>query len=490
MPDVTLITPTGDRQQAFRLCEFWMRRQTYTGSIEWIVVDDGVVPTKPSRGQTYIRREPSEEDPPHTLCANLRLALNRVSSGRVLIIEDDDYYSPEYVSTMMKWLDKADLVGEVGAKYYFVDGCRYRIFTEHEHASLCRTGFSAKVLPMMQELAKSDDWRLDLRLWRAWKGSRYLQRDVENGRAISVSMKGMPGRTGVTHKPAASWVLANDRRLDKLREWMGEDHRYYVPYLGTSRSPIRELQVYTVCVGGYDRLRSQPVQEGVSYAALTDGPLVSPWTPVAFKRTNGSSRRASRRPKILAHEFFSSDVTTLYIDANVVLVDPLGLAQVMIQPRPEAQLFLLGHNLRETVGQEAAAVVYMGLDDPKIVRRYMTRYDDLPDAAKHLAWGGCILRRPGCELFNRTWWTEYCSGSMRDQLSLSYALWNSGIIYQLSAIPYSRFSGQRCQWLTVNRHLKERMELEQPPRRGRGLQKLATGRGEIRPTTLPSRNPP
>lgn len=460
MSGVTLITPTGDRQQAFRLCEFWMRRQTYSGSAEWIVVDDGVVPTKPSRGQTYIRREPSDKDPPHTLCLNLRRVLNRVSSGRVLIIEDDDYYSPEYVSTMMRWLDKADLVGEVGAKYYFVDGCRYRVFTEHEHASLCRTGFSARVLPLVQKLVKSDDWRLDLRLWREWSGSRYLRRDVKNGRAISVSMKGMPGRAGVTHKPAASWDLSEDGKREKLREWMGEDHRYYRPYLGTSRTPLRELQVYTVCIGGYDRLQPQPRQDGVSYVALTDGDVVDPWVKSPIEATNGSPRRASRLPKIMSHEFFSPEATTLYIDANVKLSDPRGLAQAMLESRPEAQLFLLCHNLRKSVSQEAAAVVRMGLEDRRTVRQYMRRYDDLDDAAKHLAWGGCILRRPGCELFNRIWWSEYCSGPMRDQLSLSYALWNSGVTYQLSAILYSQFSGQRTRWLTVVRHLKRRMEME------------------------------
>ena len=82
MSGVTLITPTGDRPQCFRLCEHWMRRQTYDGTVQWIVVDDGHSPTRATQGQIYIRREPQEGDPPHTLCANLRLALPRVAHDR------------------------------------------------------------------------------------------------------------------------------------------------------------------------------------------------------------------------------------------------------------------------------------------------------------------------------------------------------------------------------------------------------------------------
>jgi hypothetical protein len=39
MADLTLITCTADRPEAFQLCERWMARQTYRGSIQWIVAD-------------------------------------------------------------------------------------------------------------------------------------------------------------------------------------------------------------------------------------------------------------------------------------------------------------------------------------------------------------------------------------------------------------------------------------------------------------------
>jgi hypothetical protein len=393
------------------------------------------------------------------MCANLRLAWKHVRHDRILIIEDDDYYAPNYVATMLSWLEEADLVGEVGARYYFVQRRLYRLFTEHEHASLCRSGFRRSVLPLVRKLTAGDDWRVDMQMWATWTGSRRLSPAPARGRALSVSMKGMPGRTGVTHGPSRSWAVSDDRNLEQLRDWLGPDHEVYLPYLGDQSPEVPDLQVYTVSVGGYDRLQRQPRRPGVAYAAVTDGPVIEPWSKVPFEATNGSPRRASRRPKIMAHEVFP-EATTLYIDANIRLTDPRGLAQAMIQARPDAQLYLIQHNMRSYVGQEAVAVVQMGLADADIVSTYMARYEPLGPAERRLAWGGVILRRPGCELFNQIWWEEYCSGPMRDQISLPYAIHKSGVAYCLVGLPYPLVPGQRTLWLSFQRHQKPRMQME------------------------------
>lgn len=457
MPDVTLITPTGDRQQAFRLCEFWMRRQTFSGSVEWIVVDDGVVPTKPSRGQTYIRREQSKTDPPHTLCANLRLALDRVSSGRVLVIEDDDYYAPAYVDTMMRWLDKADLVGEIGAKYYFVNTRQFRMFGEHKHVSLCRTGFTRDVLPLVKRLARNDHSSLDMRLWEAWTGTRHVYADKAGGKALSVSLKGMPGRVGRTHVPLAHWLPEDDSDLSQLTRWMGEDHRYYLPFL-SPRSTLDELIVYTCSFGGYDSLKPQPVVDGVEYVAITDEKCKpqEPWRIMQTTATNASPRRSSRYPKIMAHEFFPGR-TTLYLDANMRwLRDPREFARSLIQQQPGAQIFLGYHPDRADVQTEAEEIIRVRFDDPQVVRKHLARYDDIDVSGIGLPCGGVLLRRPGCERFNSIWWEEYQAGSMRDQMSLPYALHMSGVTYLVS--------GDQCpwesSWMVREKHRVSRLALE------------------------------
>jgi GT2 family glycosyltransferase/SAM-dependent methyltransferase len=230
--DLTLITPTGDRPEAFALCERWMAHQRFAGTIQWIVVDDGRQPTACKAGQLLLRREPVATDPPHTLAANLRTALPHVRGRRVLIIEDDDYYGPGYLATMTRWLEVADLVGEVGAKYYDLR-FGWRQFHEHTHASLCRTGFTRAVLPALAALIGQDDPSVDQRLWAAWRGTTFRSRDPGGESRLCVGIKGMPGRP----PPAVGrWPYAPDLDFVQLKQWVGEDDaKAYVPFAEAAR---------------------------------------------------------------------------------------------------------------------------------------------------------------------------------------------------------------------------------------------------------------
>ena len=40
-----IITATGARPEALALCHRWMRAQTYTGQVLWLIVDDGPAPS-------------------------------------------------------------------------------------------------------------------------------------------------------------------------------------------------------------------------------------------------------------------------------------------------------------------------------------------------------------------------------------------------------------------------------------------------------------
>ena len=97
---LTLITPTGDRPDAFALCQQYMLAQDYPGDVRWIIVDDGVTATPVTferEGWTVdvLRPEPM----PRSQARNLLAGMGHVApGGRVAIIEDDDIYAPEYLS--------------------------------------------------------------------------------------------------------------------------------------------------------------------------------------------------------------------------------------------------------------------------------------------------------------------------------------------------------------------------------------------------------
>ena len=96
MEPYTIITPTGDRPITFALCCQYVQRQTVPPT-EWIVVDDGKEPMSvPSLPWIkYVRRQ-NREFPKHSLTKQMVKALQYVTTDRVVIIEDDDWYSPDY----------------------------------------------------------------------------------------------------------------------------------------------------------------------------------------------------------------------------------------------------------------------------------------------------------------------------------------------------------------------------------------------------------
>ena len=218
-PPVTIITPTGDRPEAFALCERWMSQQTYSGQVQWIVIDDGVTPTTCTRGQEYIRQKPMNQ---HSLCRNLRTAIPHIEGDCIFVIEDDDYYAPHYLSTMVGRLQRADLVGEFGAKYYYLKHQSFRHnHTSEHHASLCRTGMTRNVLKALEQCAQGYHPSVDLRLWRVWKGSTFSWRDPEGTQSLCVGIKGVEGRQSRGWKPSQN--ARYDEGLETLRKWVGPE---------------------------------------------------------------------------------------------------------------------------------------------------------------------------------------------------------------------------------------------------------------------------
>ena len=99
---LTLLTPTGRRQKQFELCEKWIARQTLQ-DFNWIVDDDCDPVTATTLGQRVIRTQC-----PHLGCTlgwNVRRGLEEGPFDRLLIIEDDCWYHPEYLATMNELFD-------------------------------------------------------------------------------------------------------------------------------------------------------------------------------------------------------------------------------------------------------------------------------------------------------------------------------------------------------------------------------------------------
>lgn len=241
--DVTLITPTGDRLEAFDLCCKYVQCQDFNGKIQWIIVNDGNLRLFDEGVERFglgmrsnnivqahhVRRKPQPDDPEHTLCLNLLTALEHVESDIILFIEDDDWYAPDYVSQMVEALQYAPIAGEPDAIYYHVGARGWWANGNDRHASLCQTGIRRELLPKLKKILESEEKFIDIPLWAE---SGY----IPTGRIFlrrCIGIKGMPGRQGIGAGHNVDMMnYDTDPDAVKLRELIGDDADNYLKYAG------------------------------------------------------------------------------------------------------------------------------------------------------------------------------------------------------------------------------------------------------------------
>jgi len=218
MVDVTVITCTGGRPEAFALCERWMGRQTVQG-FQWVVIDDCDPATKCTMGQDVVRPEPRWRPGEVTLGRNILAGLETIRHSAVVFIEDDDWYGATYLETMAAELASSALVGQAPTRYYNIAARLYRDMG-NSTPSLCQTALRDEKIEVLKEICRHGARSIDRALYTD------TQARIIRGTEV-VGMKGMPGRPGigVGHRPKSHWLPDEDGSV--LRQWIGDDAQFY-----------------------------------------------------------------------------------------------------------------------------------------------------------------------------------------------------------------------------------------------------------------------
>jgi hypothetical protein len=223
-----LITPTGDRPRQWDLCQRYIERQTYAGHVEWHVVDDGFEPMpatfRRSGYALHVHRLPAlVGNSQHRNLLYLLACCDPLQP--IAVIEDDDWYAPDWLETVACELDCAELVGESDAAYYNVGRRVGRTMRNHQHASLCATALRGPAAyELFREACRSGDQFIDMRLWRTFA---YPKRLIAGRRVVGI--KGMSGRAGIGHGHSTDFRGTADQDGRLLREWIGSDADLYLP---------------------------------------------------------------------------------------------------------------------------------------------------------------------------------------------------------------------------------------------------------------------
>jgi len=236
---IVLITPTGARPKQIELCMEFMANQDYTGEVLWIIIDDAIpvttdcIPINFRLGWNIVKIYPKPEWQvgQNTQVRNLLAGLNEVKKHQsvetVFIIEDDDYYSPQYLRVMVEKMNGFELIGQICTVYYNpVVRCWMRN-GNHHHASLFQTAFRKSVIPTFETVCMRRTNFVDSHLFRVFAGSFRTKVNLFDGRDLAIGMKGLPGRTGIGMGHRAEIRMAPDPDFVMLKTLIGDDYKYY-----------------------------------------------------------------------------------------------------------------------------------------------------------------------------------------------------------------------------------------------------------------------
>lgn len=185
--------------------------------------------------------------------------------------------------------------------------------------------------------------------------------------------------------------------------------------------------IYSVITADTDEIK-EPIKTtpGWEYVMFTDNPNLTSKTWDIEVVKGGEPKKLSRYLKIKNH--FPEYDLSLWIDATFEIkqhsLDKFALSK-------QEGIWLNSHPQRQCLYEEAEIVKSKNLDDPNLIDKQIEKYraEGYPEQ-NGLFRCGIMVRNPKdsritemCDL----WWNEVEKGSWRDQISMPYACWKTGV---------------------------------------------------------------
>lgn len=239
---VSLITPTRNRPEFFYLCQVWMERQTARRNIHrWYVCTDQEDDLRIdcSLPVHVIKRTTSTEyNPASSFNANYKALLQCAKeddSELVLCIEDDDWYSENYIDVMLEYVARkpsALIYGEAHDRWYHIGNRWFTTMPNTQLASLAQTGFKKEVVDYALTYLKKNGRAVDLdgTLWRR-SGITHENKYLVEVTSHHVGIKGgNEFAAGIAHGDNRngqhfSWTWQDSDSYDELRHLVGGEDK-------------------------------------------------------------------------------------------------------------------------------------------------------------------------------------------------------------------------------------------------------------------------
>lgn len=226
---------------------------------------------------------------------------------------------------------------------------------------------------------------------------------------------------------------------------------------------MHDIVVYSCVAGRYDDVRRSLlsrvglVDDSIAYVLYTDE-VDSPtyveveggrWKlhPLLYRHPL-CHRRTSRWHKVNSHALNVRAAVTVWIDGTQRIRPNIDIRKMVDETIRGFDIATFRHPDRTCIYEELAACRRWNKDNPILMESQIKRYR----AEGYPAYAGlvettCVIRRDTerVKQFNRKWWEQIDSGSVRDQLSFNYVARKTGTAY--GVVPGSRSESQFFEYV-------------------------------------------
>ncbi len=200
---------------------------------------------------------------------------------------------------------------------------------------------------------------------------------------------------------------------------------------GEAHQSTAKVCIYTTLFGDIDQLSSvsDPVP-GVDYICFTDRPReATGWKQVITDPQQATNNLNAKVFKILPHKYLAEYEYSMFVDANTVFVG--RVAELIEICRAGGDFVMWSHPTRDDAYVETCAIIGHVRHGPDGLLDQLRHYADegLPRHTSMFE-ASFIWRRhtqPAVQELMEAWWQEICRFTSRDQLSLSYLVWKTGM---------------------------------------------------------------
>lgn len=198
---------------------------------------------------------------------------------------------------------------------------------------------------------------------------------------------------------------------------------------------MNKKAIYTSVVGKYDSLTNPkyiiPNWDYICFSNNIKKKKGSIWEirPIPFKHSNNTI--LSRYPKMNPHIVLKEYEYSLWIDANIEILDDFVEQRLNELIGNEIILSLIPHPYRDCIYKEAKYCIDRDRDSRMIIEKQVAflKKEKYPEN-NGLFENGLIFRYhtdPKITSMDKEWWKIYLRFSKRDQLSLCYLIWKNNI---------------------------------------------------------------